>query len=166
MILPKLIISDIDGVWTDGGMYYDQTGNEWKKFNTGDSAGILICKKIGIKTAIITGEKTDIVKRRVEKLKVDYFFDGVVDKVDVAKKLITELGINLSEVAFIGDDLNDIKLLKMVGISGTPNNGIDYIKSFANIITKKSGGDGAFREFVETIALKQYGYNQLIELIY
>ena len=87
-MLPKLVITDIDGVWTDGGMYYDQTGNEWKKFNTSDSVGILLCKKLDIKTVIITGEQTEIVKRRAEKLKVDYFFDGVKNKVEVAQQTL------------------------------------------------------------------------------
>jgi YrbI family 3-deoxy-D-manno-octulosonate 8-phosphate phosphatase len=85
MELPKLIITDIDGVWTDGGMYYDQTGNEWKKFNTADSAGVLICKKLNIKVGIITGEKTEIVRRRAEKLEVDFFYDGVINKIAVAE---------------------------------------------------------------------------------
>ncbi len=164
-MLPKLIITDIDGVWTDGGMYYDQTGNEWKKFNTSDGAGVLLCKKLAIKVAVITGEKTEIVKRRAEKLKIDYLFDGVKDKVEVATKLISDLGITFNEVAFIGDDINDINLLKRVAISGTPNNGIEYIKEFASIITKKSGGEGAFREFVETIVLKDKSYTEIIELI-
>lgn len=164
-MLPKLILTDIDGVWTDGGMYYDQTGNEWKKFNTADSAGVLLCKKLNIKVGIITRERTEIVKRRADKLKLDYFVDGCLDKVAAATIIINELNINFSDVAFIGDDLGDIKLLKLVGLSGTPNNGIDYIKSFANIITEKKGGDGAFREFVETIVLKEYSYNEMIELI-
>ena len=73
----KLFITDIDGVWTDGGMYYDQTGNEWKKFNTSDSAGVLFLKMLNIPVAIITGEDTEIVKRRSEKLKIDFLFMGV-----------------------------------------------------------------------------------------
>ena len=72
MKLPKLILTDIDGVWTDGGMYYDQTGNEWKKFNTSDSAGVIFCKKLSIPVGIITGEDTEIVKRRAQKLKYIY----------------------------------------------------------------------------------------------
>lgn len=164
-MLPKLILTDIDGVWTDGGMYYDQTGNEWKKFNTADSAGVLLCKKLNIKVGIITRERTEIVKRRSEKLKMDYFVDGCMDKVEAANNIVKEMGIDLSEVAFIGDDLGDIKLLKLVGISGTPANGIDYIKAFANIITEKKGGDGAFREFVEKIVIKKYSYDQMIEMI-
>ena len=72
MKLPKLVITDVDGVWTDGGMYYDQSGNEWKKFNTSDSAGVLFLHQLNIPVAIITGENTAIVKRRAEKLKIDF----------------------------------------------------------------------------------------------
>lgn len=164
-MLPKLILTDIDGVWTDGGMYYDQTGNEWKKFNTADSAGVLLCKKLGIKVGIITRERTEIVRRRSDKLKMDYFVDGCLDKVAAATQIVEEMGISFSDVAFIGDDLGDIHLLKKVGISGTPANGIPYIKAFAQIITTQKGGDGAFREFVETIVMKQYSYDDMIELI-
>ena len=93
-MLPKLILTDIDGVWTDGGMYYDQTGNEWKKFNTADSAGVLLCKQLNIKVGIITRERTEIVKRRSDKLKLDYFVDGCLDKVEAASIIIKELNIN------------------------------------------------------------------------
>src|SRR5690554_80950 len=91
--LPKLVITDIDGVWTDGGMYYDQTGNEWKKFNTSDSAGVLFLKLLNIPTAIITGEDTEIVRRRADKLNIQHVYMGVKDKVSVAKKLCIELNI-------------------------------------------------------------------------
>ena len=122
MALPKLVITDIDGVWTDGGMYYDQTGNEWKKFNTSDSAGVLFLKLLKIPFAIITGENTKIVKRRAEKLKVKHLYMGVKDKVAAAAALCENLGISLNEVAYIGDDINDILLLEKVGISAAPAN--------------------------------------------
>lgn len=147
--LPKLVITDIDGVWTDGGMYYDQTGNEWKKFNTSDSAGVLFCKKMNIPICIITGENTEIVKRRSEKLKIDFLYQGVTDKLSVANKLCKQLNILLIEVAFIGDDLGDMELLRNVGFACTTNNAPDYVKKIAHHITKKSGGEGAFREFIE-----------------
>jgi 3-deoxy-D-glycero-D-galacto-nononate 9-phosphatase len=149
--LPKLILTDIDGVWTDGGMFYDQTGNEWKKFNTSDSGGVLFCKKMNIPVGIITGEDTQIVERRSKKLNIEYLFQGVKDKLLVANNLCKKLNINLSEVAYIGDDLGDISLLKSVGFSAAPNNAPDYIKRLVHLVTVKRGGDGAFREFVETI---------------
>lgn len=156
MALPKLVITDIDGVWTDGGMFYDQTGNELKKFNTGDSAGVLFLRQLNIPFGIITGEDTQIVARRAEKLKVEYLFQGVSNKVEVAEKLCQDLGIGLEDVAYIGDDLGDMKLLEKVGISAAPNNAPDYVKELVHFVTKKSGGEGAFREFVEGI-LRQEG---------
>lgn len=150
-MVPRLIITDIDGVWTDGGMYYDELGNELKKFNTSDSAGVIFCKMVNIPVGIITGEDTKLVKRRSEKLKVDYLFMGVQDKVECATKLCESLGISLSEVAYIGDDLGDIKLLQLVGISACPANAPDYIKNICQWKLPVKGGDGAFRAFVEKI---------------
>ncbi len=149
--LPKLILTDIDGVWTDGGMYYDQLGNEFKKFNTYDSAGVLFAHKLGIPVGIITGENTQIVSRRAEKLKVDYCILGCKDKVKAAKKICYELGISLNEVAYIGDDINDINLLKLTKWAGVPSSAPEYVRAIANVTLIKRGGDGVFREFVEKI---------------
>ena len=151
MKLPKLILTDIDGVWTDGGMYYDQTGNEWKKFNTSDSAGVLFAKYLGIPVGIITGEETEIVSRRASKLKIDFLFQGVQNKLGVAEELARKLQIDLYQVAYIGDDIGDLELLKRVGIAASPANSPTYIQSHVQYVTKKAGGEGAFREFVEWI---------------
>ena len=150
-MIPKLIITDIDGVWTDGGMYYDQTGNEWKRFNTSDSAGVLFCKLMQIPIAIITGENTEIVKRRANKLKIDFLIQGSKNKLLDAQNICNELKISIKEVAFIGDDINDLELLLNVGLSGTTKNAPEYIKRQVQLVTKKKGGDGAFREFIEAI---------------
>ena len=159
--LPKLILTDIDGVWTDGGMYYDCTNVELKKFNTYDSAGVLFAHHLGIPVGILTGENTEIVRRRAEKLQIDYLYLGVKDKVATANELCEKLGITLQDVAYIGDDLNDIKLLKLVGWAGVPASAPKYIKKWANIPLEKNGGDGSFREFVEYII----GEDKLVELI-
>lgn len=148
---PKLILTDIDGVWTDGGMYYDQTGNEWKKFHTYDSAGVLFAHQNEIPVGIITGEDTEIVARRAAKLKIDYLFQGVKNKLEVAENLCKELNISLDEVAYIGDDIGDIELLKNVGISATPNSAPEYVKKYSQMVMTKNGGEGVFREFVEKI---------------
>ena len=148
---PKLILTDIDGVWTDGGMYYDQTGNEWKKFHTYDSAGVLFAHQNEIPVGIITGEDTEIVARRAAKLKIDYLFQGVKNKLEVAENLCKELNISLDEVAYIGDDLGDIELLNNVGISATPNSAPEYVKKYSQMVMTKNGGEGVFREFVEKI---------------
>lgn len=154
MMLPKLILTDIDGVWTDGGMYYDQTGNEWKKFHTYDGAGVFFAHKLNIPVGIITGEETEIVKRRSEKLKIDFLFQGVTDKLSKVEELCIRLNISLKEIAYVGDDLNDIALLNSVGISGVPNSAPKYIKDIALIKLSKNGGEGVFREFVEIIILE------------
>lgn len=151
MNLPKLILTDIDGVWTDGGMYYDQTGNEWKKFNTYDSAGVLFAHKLNIPVGIITGEDTQIVKRRAEKLKVDYCFLGVKDKLRFVKLLASQHNISLDDIAYLGDDINDLQVLQNVGFSAVPSSSPEYIKKFAKINLVKKGGEGVFREFVEYI---------------
>jgi 3-deoxy-D-manno-octulosonate 8-phosphate phosphatase (KDO 8-P phosphatase) len=165
-MLPRLIISDIDGVWTDGGMYYDQSGNEWKKFNTADSAGVILCQKLKIPVAIITGEDTSIVKRRAEKLKVDHLFQGIKNKLNVAKELCKTINISLDEVAYIGDDLGDIALLKSVRWSAAPANAPDYIKKMVKYVTTLKGGEGAFREYVEFLIIQSQGqtfFNKCIE---
>lgn len=166
MILPKLVITDIDGVWTDGGMYYDENGNEWKKFNTSDSAGILFLRSLKIPTCIMTGEKSNAVKRRAEKLKIDYLYLGAGNKLQLAKNLCSDLNISLKEVAFIGDDINDLELLKEVGISASPMNAPSYVKEQVNFITQKKGGEGAFREFVESILFENKLMDEVITLYF
>lgn len=155
---PKLILTDIDGVWTDGGMYYDQTGNEWKKFHTYDAMGVVIAHNNNIPVGIITGENTAIVERRATKLKVDYLFQGISDKLKVATELCEKLNITLDDVAYIGDDLGDLKLLQKVGFSGAPVNAIAVVKESVDYVTVTPGGHGAFREFVEKI----YNINGLL----
>ena len=150
-MIPKLFITDIDGVWTDSGMYYDQTGNEWKKFTTSDSAGVLFLRYLGIPVSIITSENTNIVARRAEKLKINRLYQGVSDKIGKAEEICAELNISLKETAFIGDDLNDIPLLEKVGFPGVPYNAPSYVKKFSKYDLRKSGGEGVFREFVEVI---------------
>lgn len=149
--LPKLILTDIDGVWTDGGMYYDATNIEMKKFHTYDSAGVLFAHHFGIPVGILTGEDTQIVQRRADKLKMDYCVLGCKDKVSEAERICSELGITFDDVAYIGDDINDLKLLQRVRWSGSPSSAPSYIKKYATIVTEKAGGVGAFREFVETV---------------
>lgn len=151
MKYPKLILTDIDGVWTDGGMYYDQIGNEWKKFHTYDSAGVLLAHKHNIPVGIITGEETEIVRRRAEKLKVDFLFQGVKDKLSVANELCRELNIKIEDVAYIGDDIPDLELLEKVTWSSAPCSAPDLVRSQVKYVTRLGGGEGAFRDFVEYI---------------
>ena len=164
MRIPKLILTDIDGVWTDGGMYYDQTGNEWKKFHTYDSAGVLLAHKFNIPVGIITGENTEIVSRRAKKLGVDFLYQGIKNKLGNVRHLVTELNLKMEDVAYIGDDINDIEVLRDVGFSGVPMNAMSYVKAFATVPLEKKGGEGVFREFVEKLLIDDKEAVKIVEL--
>ncbi|MFW6016403.1 MAG: KdsC family phosphatase, partial [bacterium] len=145
----KLFIMDVDGVLTDGGMYYSENGDELKKFNTTDGKGIELLRKSGIKTAIITSENTKIIDNRAEKLNIDYIYKGIRDKLKIAKKICEVEKISLNNVAFIGDDINDINLLKKVKLKACPSDAQEEVKKVNGIkVMNKEGGRGAVREFV------------------
>lgn len=150
----KLFLSDVDGTLTDAGMYYDQRGNELKKFNTHDGMGFALLKKNNIKTGIITSENTKIVKKRALKLNVDYLYQGLEfgNKLDIVNEICKKENISLNEVAYIGDDINCKMLLEHVGLPACPKNAVDEIKKIPKIINlKNSGGRGAVREFIDLI---------------
>ena len=150
-MLAKLVITDIDGVWTDGGMYYTAEGDVMKRFSVKDGWGIVLLRELNIPIAIMTGENSQVVRKRAEKLKIEHCYLQVQDKLAKAKEICSELGITLDDVAFIGDDLNDIHLLRAVGFSASPYNTPDYVKREVDYVTATNGGYGAFREFVEKI---------------
>ena len=150
----KLFLCDVDGTLTDGGMYYTETGDELKKFNTRDGMGFQLLREAGIKTGIITSENTKIVVNRAKKLKIDYVRQSKRDggKVSAAQDICAELGINLDEVAYIGDDINCYNLLKRVGYAFCPQNAVPQIKKITSIqILSKKGGDGAVREAIDIL---------------
>jgi N-acylneuraminate cytidylyltransferase len=148
----RLFLSDIDGVLTDAGMYYSENGDELKKFCTYDGKGFELLRNAGIKTGLVTAEDRKLNKKRAEKLKLDFVYQGVIDKLTTVRELCAKEGIGLDEVAYIGDDLNDFELLQHVGIAATPANAFDKIKRIPGIIhLKKRGGEGAVREFVELL---------------
>ena len=149
--LPKLIATDIDGVWTDGGMYYSESGEECKRFNTYDSAGVVFCRKLNIPVAILTGEPGMAVKRRAEKLNITYCFTGLTDKLATLRTICQDLGVTLDQVAYIGDDINDAPVLRTVGFSACPAGAPEYIRRQVSRVMTKKGGEGVFREFVEDI---------------
>ena len=144
----KLFITDIDGVWTDAGMYYDNKDNELKKFNTKDAIGVFFLKLLNIETVIISSENTNIVKRRANKLGIDNCFLGVENKLDLCVDICKQQNIKLNELAFIGDEINDLNLIENVGLSACPADAASYIKKEADWIMTRKGGDGAYREFV------------------
>ncbi len=148
----KIFLSDVDGVMTDAGMYYTDNGDEFKKFCTYDGMGMKILQKSGIKVGILTSEDIDLNRRRANKLKLDFDFHGVKDKLKIVEDLCARENTTLNEVAYIGDDVNCFELLSNVGIAACPKNAVNKIKSIPNIIhLQKNGGEGVVREFVELI---------------
>ncbi len=147
----KLVATDIDGVWTDAKMHYTENGDFMKSFSTYDGMAVQLLREQNIETIIITSENSEIVLQRAKKLNISNVTIGEKNKLDKIKKICLEKRIDLSEVAYIGDDLNDIEVLKQVGFSAlTKNSPIkEHIK--VDYITKRNGGDGAFREFVDLI---------------
>ena len=146
----KLFATDVDGTLTDGCMYYVENGLELKKFNFQDGMGFKLLRDAGVRTAIITSEISSIVKKRADKLKIDYLYMGVWAKLDYIKKLCDDLSITLDEVAYIGDDINDLELLEAVKYKACPLNAVKKVKEIKNIkIIDCNGGNGAVRNFIE-----------------
>lgn len=146
----KMMFTDVDGTLTDSGMYYGKSGEELKKFNTRDGKGFELLRKQGIITGIITSERTEIVEKRAQKLKIDHLFQGVNDKLEALNKLCNQLNFSLNEIAYIGDDVNDIELLSNVGLAACPADSSFQVKQLPGIIVlNNKGGQGAVREFID-----------------
>ncbi|MEZ4814560.1 MAG: acylneuraminate cytidylyltransferase [Bdellovibrionota bacterium] len=144
----KLFLSDVDGVLTDGSMYYSEKGDELKRFSTYDGVALRLLHEHGIQTGLITSENSELVKRRAKKLKVDHLYMGVENKLEVVQELCEKLKINISQVAYVGDDMNCYDLLCAVGFKACPDNAIDTIKSIPGILQlERRGGMGVLREF-------------------
>ena len=159
----KLVLSDIDGVWTDGGLYFTEEREVMKKFSVYDGWGVRYCRNLSIPVGIITAEEIEMARRVAEKFKTPHIFTGVKDKLGVAKKLCEELGVTLEETAYIGDDLNDLPLLQAVGYSGCPISGSKLVRERVDYVCSTRGGDGAFREFVESIFEKTPEFRAVVD---
>lgn len=146
----KLFITDVDGTLTDGGMYYDEQGNEWKKFNTRDGKGLALLQAKGIKVMFLTSEDTPIVARRAAKLKVDFVCMGVKDKLAFLEEFFAQhLEFSFASTAYIGDDVNDVPAMEQVSIAAAPADAMPENKNAAAYLCALSGGAGCVREFCE-----------------
>ena len=144
----KMFLSDCDGCLTDGGMYYSEKGDELKKFNTRDGMGFKLLHQCGIITGIITSESVDLNRRRAEKLKLDILEAGCTDKLRTIKRLCEERGVEIGNVCYIGDDINDVEAIAAVGYGCCPADAISEVKAVSKYITKTNGGTGVIREVV------------------
>ena len=147
----RLILSDVDGVLTDGGMYYSENGELLKKFNTRDGMAVELLLQNNIKTVLITKENSKITKQRGKKINAAATYVGVQTKENELKKICTKFMVKKNEIAYIGDDVNDIVIMKLVGLSATPFDGSDEVKKIANYVCKLQGGDGVLRELANFI---------------
>lgn len=147
----KMLLTDCDGCLTDAGMYYSEKGDELKKFNTRDGMGFKLLKQRGIITGIITGECVDLNRRRTEKLKLDILEQGCSNKVAVVKKICEKYSIKLENVVYVGDDINDIETIEMVGYGCCPADAMPQVRKVAKYVTRAAGGNGVIREIAERI---------------
>ena len=147
----KLIILDIDGVMTDGGMYYTENGDQMKKYNTKDGMAIIGLTKKGMQFGIISsGFKAEMVKARGELLGIQRIYVGRDPKMGILQSWLDEMRITIKQVAYIGDDINDLEIMKQCGLSACPKNAVKAIREIADIILPKNGGDACVREFLDT----------------
>jgi YrbI family 3-deoxy-D-manno-octulosonate 8-phosphate phosphatase len=152
----RLLCVDVDGVLTDAGMYYGPDGEVLKKFNTRDGMGLARVRDAGVAVAIISGEDSAIVHARAAKLKIDDVFCNAANKRLAIDELCSKYGLQLAQVAFIGDDLNDLPALECVGLACAVADAAEPVQRMAHYVTERRGGDGAVREVCElVIAAKQ-----------
>jgi len=151
----ELIVLDVDGTLTDGKITYTNSGDELKSFDVADGLAIATwTKKLGKKVAIITGRTSKIVEKRASDLQIEYLYQNIHNKDEVLAEILKKESLSWNQIAAIGDDLNDFKMLKKAGLSFTPSNGTHYLKDFVDVICKNSGGNGAIREMIEYIVKK------------
>ena len=147
----RMLAMDVDGVLTDGGMYYSETGDELKKFHVRDGMGIKLLQAAGFVTAFITREKTAIVERRGQKLAVPEIHQAIDDKLADLTRLTRKYGLTLEQVAYIGDDVNDLETLRAVGFSSAPADAVPAVLQAAHYVCVKKGGEGAVRELADLL---------------
>ncbi len=148
----RLVLTDSDGVLTDTGVYYSDEGEVMKRFSIRDGMGVERLRNIlDIETGIITGELSGSVVKRAEKLNIIYLYRGVKDKKSLLSEILSGLKLSKENIAFIGDDVNDIELINEVGLSATPSDGTIFVKDIVHYVCENKGGNGAFREFAELI---------------
>lgn len=162
----KYFIIDVDGTMTDGGIYYDESGNETKKFCTKDAAGFFAAHKAEIKIIVLTGRESAATVRRMSDLKVDYLFQSIANKANFLKNFLSDNHIEKEEIAYIGDDLNDLSSMKLAGFVGCPADSCPEVIAIADYVSTKKGGSGAVRDVIEYVMRKSGKWDIVIKEIY
>ena len=159
----KFLVLDVDGTLTDGKIYVDDKDNSFKAFNVKDGFALVNWLKLGGEVAILTGKESNIVERRAKELGIKYIIQGSKNKKQDLKNLLKELNITFENVAYMGDDLNDLGVMKSVGFSACPKDSVQEVLEITNFISSKNGGDGAVREFLEHIMKKNGMWKKILE---
>tara|TARA_A100001037_G_scaffold258154_1_gene245181 strand:- start:169 stop:684 length:516 start_codon:yes stop_codon:yes gene_type:complete len=147
----KIIATDVDGTLTDGGMYYTVKGDIMKKFHVRDGMGVNLLKRKNIHTILITKETNSINRKWAKNMNIKKVYDGIIKKEKLVKTLCNEFKIKSREICYIGDDINDVELLKNVGLSACPSDASDVVKKEVDIILNAQGGKGALREIADLV---------------
>ena len=151
----KVMAFDVDGVFTDGSLTFDQDGKEYKTFNAKDGQGIICVERAGIVTVIITAKKNGTVEHRAKNLGITELHQGIKFKLPVLEQIVKERGLSMEEVSYMGDDLPDICILEKVGLACCPNDAVDEVKNICNFVSTKNGGCGAIRELCDFVLNSQ-----------
>ncbi len=158
-----MLICDVDGVLTKGGIILGSEGQEFKQFNVQDGMGITLAREGGLKTGIITGRQSEAVTQRARELKFDVISQGIEDKLKTLVSIMGDFNIEYENICYIGDDLLDMKIMRRSGISAAPSNARREVKEISDIVTEKKGGEGAIRELVELILKKQNKWEKIVD---
>ncbi len=158
----KAIIFDVDGVLTDGGIIYDNSGMEIKRFHVKDGQIISHLKKAGMIVGAITGRDSKVVRNRCEELKLDFHYHGVSDKLERYDAIKRHYHLEDAHIAYIGDDINDLGILTRCGLSATPQDARDYMKEHVDYVTPSKGGEGALRDLADMILMEQNRFDDII----
>jgi len=159
----EIVISDVDGIWTDGGMYFSTNGVEYKKFNVYDGGAVILLKLVKIPLVIISGENNAILENRFNKLKIKDFRLGINNKLNELEKILGEYNIKRENVLYIGDFINDYSIMKHVGIPVCPLNACIEIKNISKLVIEKSGGEGVLWELIVKILKAKKIYEQVFD---
>lgn len=162
----KYIVIDVDGTMTDGGIYYDNNGNEIKKFNVRDAAGVFALRAADIKVMVLTGRCSKAVERRMGELHVDYLFQGVYNKVEFLERFMVEEGIDKSQLAYIGDDVNDYEAMRLADFKACPSDACEEIAAIADYRTAAVGGKGVVTEVARHILTDTGVWDSVMNKLY
>ncbi len=160
------LVLDVDGTMTDAGIYYDENGNELKKFCTRDAAGFLAARHVGIKIIVLTGRECKATARRMSEMKVDYLFQGVRNKFPFLRDFMRDKNITKDAIGYVGDDVNDLQPMSLTGFVACPSDSCVEVKKVSNYISKRRGGSGVIRDVVEYMLRERGEWDKTIQALY